>query len=443
MPLGYTTAGSSTGYYTYYTYGTDYGIFVPSLVDWSISFSGETWTQSEIQPDAALGYRYEFNVGFNNGQLETFGLNAVITDFRAIITSTGDTETFDTPVGTYGPSYVVGTNSTPGTWTSVISVPCYTTGTHITTERGEILVEQLAIDDLVHTYDGQAVPVRWIGFRRVDCRNHPRPHDVWPVRICPDAFGPAQPDSDLWLSPDHAVYIDGVLIPVRYLINGRTIAQEPRDTVTYWHVELERHDVILAEGLPCESFLDTGNRSAFTNGGYPIQLHPEFAASVWEAKGCAPLILYGAELEATRSYLLARAELLGHRMTREPRLRLLVGEQEVEAEKLGRCYHFNLPYSVNEVRLVSRSAVPAETRCDSTDHRQLGVAVSRIWLDGREVRLESAALGAGWHQVEEGWRWTDGCASLVTENARTLQVELVMTGNYWEDAVDDRAALVA
>ena len=52
-------------------------------------------------------------------------------------------------------------------------------------------------------------------------------------------------------SPDHAVFIDGVLIPVRYLINGRTIVQEPADEVTYYHVELPRHDVIFAEGLPC------------------------------------------------------------------------------------------------------------------------------------------------------------------------------------------------
>ena len=62
------------------------------------------------------------------------------------------------------------------------------------------------------------------------------------------------------------MFVDGALIPMRYLINGSTIVQEPVDEVTYYHVELAAHDVILAEGLPCESYLNTGNRVAFTNG---------------------------------------------------------------------------------------------------------------------------------------------------------------------------------
>jgi hypothetical protein len=90
---------------------------------------------------------------------------------------------------------------------------------------------------------------------------------VWPVRIASDAFGPGVPGRAVMLSPDHAVFVDGALIPVRHLVNGRTVAQVAVDQVTYWHVELARHDVLLAEGLPCESFLDTGNRGAFVDGG--------------------------------------------------------------------------------------------------------------------------------------------------------------------------------
>jgi hypothetical protein len=58
-----------------------------------------------------------------------------------------------------------------------------------------------------------------------------------------------------------------VLIPIRYLVNGASVVQELFGTVTYWHVEVHRHEVLLAEGLPAESYLDTGNRSAFANGG--------------------------------------------------------------------------------------------------------------------------------------------------------------------------------
>ena len=62
------------------------------------------------------------------------------------------------------------------------------------------------------------------------------------------------------------MFVDGVLIPIRHLVNGRSIREQPVEAVTYWHVELDRHDIMLAEGLPCESYLDTGNRAAFANG---------------------------------------------------------------------------------------------------------------------------------------------------------------------------------
>ena len=101
---------------------------------------------------------------------------------------------------------------------------------------------------------------------------------MWPIRIQAGAFAPNTPRRDLLLSPDHAVYVDGRLIPVRYLVNGASIAQVETDSVTYWHVELDRHDVILAEGLAAESYLDTGNRSVFVKGAplddQPVALDP-------------------------------------------------------------------------------------------------------------------------------------------------------------------------
>jgi hypothetical protein len=120
------------------------------------------------------------------------------------------------------------------------------------------------------------------------------------------------PHRDLLLSPHHAVFTGGVLIPIRHLINGTTIAQVEVDEITYWHVELESHDVILAEGLPCESYLDTGNRSAFANGGVAVQLHPNFTMRVWEAESCAKLVAAGPELADARRMLLERAELPSH-----------------------------------------------------------------------------------------------------------------------------------
>jgi uncharacterized protein YjbI with pentapeptide repeats len=187
------------------------------------------------------------------------------------------------------------------------AMPCFLAGTRIATPCGEIPVEALAIGDLVQAQDAGIAPVKWIGHRRVNCRNHPKPRKVWPVRVRAGAFGDGVPHRDLWLSPDHAVFVDDVLIPIKRLINGTSIEQVPMDEVTYYHIELEHHDVLLAEGLPAESYLDVGDRFNFANGRGPIALHPEFStrkcdtALIWAALGCARLIVAGPELETVRA----------------------------------------------------------------------------------------------------------------------------------------------
>jgi hypothetical protein len=125
------------------------------------------------------------------------------------------------------------------------------------------------------------------------------------VRIA-GAFGGDLPRRHLLLSPDHAVFVDDVLIPVRCLINGTTITQVERKIVEYYHVELPRHDVLLAEGLAAESYLDAGDRGNFANGGTAVRLHADFASRVWEAQGCAPLVVSGAVLAAVRRRLARR-----------------------------------------------------------------------------------------------------------------------------------------
>ena len=123
--------------------------------------------------------------------------------------------------------------------------PCYRSGTLILTDRGEVAVEALRIGDLVETMLGEtAAPIVWVGQRQVDCTHHPKPRQVWPVRVAAGALGPGRPHSELFLSPDHAVYVCDVLIPIRHLINGATIVQVPVHRVTYHHFELPRHNVV-------------------------------------------------------------------------------------------------------------------------------------------------------------------------------------------------------
>lgn len=188
-----------------------------------------------------------------------------------------------------------------------VAAACYRAGTRIATARGEVKVEDLVIGDRARTRFSGVAPVVWIGHRRVDCRRHPRQADVWPVRVARDAFGPGLPRAALWLSPDHAVFAASVLIPIKYLINGTTIAQVAVEEVMYWHVELENHDVLLAEGLPAESYLENGQRAAFDNGGGLVMAHPVFGADRWEGAGCAPLMITGPALDKARAWIAARA----------------------------------------------------------------------------------------------------------------------------------------
>jgi Hint domain len=91
------------------------------------------------------------------------------------------------------------------------------------------------------------------------------------------------------------------LIPIRYLINGSTIAQVAVDRVTYHHIELTEHNVVLAQGLPAESFLDMRDGSNYANRAGPVWLYPDFSARMWEAFGCARLVVTGPEFLAVRA----------------------------------------------------------------------------------------------------------------------------------------------
>ncbi len=172
-------------------------------------------------------------------------------------------------------------------------VACFASGTLIGTQHGDVAVEALRIGDLVRTASGALRPVRWIGRREIDLLRHPDPHTVRPISVSAGAFGRRTPSRDLFLSPEHAVFADGVLIPVGDLVNGTSIAQTAPEAVTYWHVELDQHDVMLAEGLPVESYLDTGNRAEFCDSGV-------WAMAAFATSPCAPVRRQGAVLETLR-----------------------------------------------------------------------------------------------------------------------------------------------
>lgn len=191
---------------------------------------------------------------------------------------------------------------------------CFVSGTRILTARGEVAVEDLQVGDLAVTASGEERPIIWIGQRRIE---RPAP-EAQPVRIMAGAFGENLPVRDLFLSPGHAVCVDmagEVFTPVSKLVNGTTIARVEVPEVTYWHVELESHDVLIAEGMPSESYMDAGNRAYF--GRRYGRLDKIDPARVAESltRYARPFVDGGLIVEAIRERLVARAEAMGAEAT--------------------------------------------------------------------------------------------------------------------------------
>jgi hypothetical protein len=147
------------------------------------------------------------------------------------------------------------------------TVPCFARGTKIAVLQGkEKAIEDIQIGDLVLVLKGGAKRVKWIGHRSYDAATVARNVNLRPVVICKGAVREGVPRRDLLVSPEHALYIDGILVPAGALVNDKTIYRRDADLpVEYFHLELHQHDIIFAEGMPAESYLDLDNRDMFDN----------------------------------------------------------------------------------------------------------------------------------------------------------------------------------
>ncbi|MDO3431391.1 Hint domain-containing protein [Rhizobium sp. CBN3] len=146
---------------------------------------------------------------------------------------------------------------------------CFLRGTAILTDCGEKPVEDLSIGDRIALPDGSTRAVKWVGrqsFKKSAARWQ---KDVVPIRVCRHALDGHTPHSDLYLSPGHALYLNGVLIQVKELVNGTTIAPvtpAADASIDYYAVMLDTHEAILAEGAAAESFhLQDSNHENFCN----------------------------------------------------------------------------------------------------------------------------------------------------------------------------------
>ncbi len=188
---------------------------------------------------------------------------------------------------------------------------CFLRGTQI---RG--VTDYRAIETLTA---GERLPTRFSGMaaiRKIITYTVSRdeagnwPEDCRPVRICAGALGENIPRRDLLLTNSHAVFLDGVLVPIGDLANGKTIFFDDMigglDTLEYIHVEFDAHDVIDAEGALCKSRRDDAMEACapiVTFNGERSRLYSHLRSAI------APLVDCRQPLDRIRDGLEARAGL--------------------------------------------------------------------------------------------------------------------------------------
>ena len=303
--------------------------------------------------------------------------------------------------------------------------------------------------DLVLTASGAVRPIEWIGTGNV-LTTRGRRTAATPVIVRKGALAHNVPNRDLHVTKGHSFLIDGVLIPVEFLVNHRSILWDdhaPKE-VNLYHIELQTHDVLLANGAPAESYRDDGNRWLFRNAGRD-----------WDQPAmdpCAPVLTGGPVVDAIWRRLLDRAgPRPGLLLSTEPDLHLSVDGMRIDAasDQVGiSLFRLSVPTPFTALRIVSRAASPAELGL-ARDPRVLGVAIRRVVLrHGQRARMIDAAdprLVQGFHAYEPDatLRWTDGDATLPIDLfdgffGHSIDLELHTTGSttYIEDGLCSKAA---
>jgi len=292
------------------------------------------------------------------------------------------------------------------------AVACYLRGTRIAVPGGEAAVDSLRPGDLVLTAAGLERPVVWVGHRRLAVAAAADPARVRPIRVRAGAIGPGIPTRDLLVSPEHIMLLDGVLIPAHALVNGVTVVVAAEiEAPHYFHIELESHDVLLAEGAAAESWLDAGNRFMFANA--PVAALRAEPAATPAALACAPVVEAGPALDAVREQLAGRAMELGRTANAEVLRIDAPGTYRIAPEP-----------GAAAVRLV------CEAGRYGVDARRLGATVTGIAFDGVAVPLGDARLARGFHELEQhgaaAVRWTDGDALIAfgAEPPATVEIRV-------------------
>ncbi|GEL51235.1 Hint domain-containing protein [Acetobacter tropicalis] len=351
------------------------------------------------------------------------------------VTLTVGDKTYTFPA-TFDPDVKSGTTTvTADTTSGGNAIICFLAGSMIRTPDGDVAVENIQIGDQVIAFDWKnnrniLRSVVWVGTARAVVRPHLADDEAgWPVRVLKDAVADGVPYKDMLITAEHCLFFEDRFVPVRMLVNGRTIFYDKSIlSYDYYHVETELHSVITADGMLTESYLDTGNRSSFRQDGKVASLRS--AARSWQDDAGAPLCV-------DRSFVQPLFHVLEHRekniaqalpapekaaLVHDADLRLVTdkGATLRPVRRRDEQYSFMLPSGTQAVRILSRASRPADVIGPFVDdRRQMGVAVGDVTLitaKGQQAVTTHLQEDKpeGWH-ADMGWEgvaWTDGNALL-------------------------------
>ena len=343
-------------------------------------------------------------------------------------------------------SVAAGASPIFATGTNFVELICFCAGTLIGTPAGEVPVQTLKAGDIVLTAHNGPRKVTWLGKGKVLSTRGKRTAAT-PVIVRKGALADNVPARDLHVTKAHSLYIDEVLIPVEFLVNHKTIIWDDRaQEVEIYHVELESHDILIANGTPAESYRDDGNRWLFQNANSGWHLPPQ--------EPYAEVLTGGPLVDAIWQRLLDRA---GPRnlppITDDPDVHLIADGKRVDAiETLDFVRVFRLSGRPASVHIASREVVPAELGI-ARDPRPLGVALRRMAVrQGTKFEIVLAndvRLSDGFHAYEDAvnLRWTDGFAALpvdiFAQFSGAVEVVLTLAGTTRYPLFGDSGASVA
>ncbi|ARW10056.1 Hint domain-containing protein [Acetobacter ascendens] len=366
-----------------------------------------------------------------------------------------DTATVSNPLNiteSLSGAYSVTTITTDGTYSDTFV--CFLKDSLIKTENGSVPVQNIVPGEMISVFINGAEEqkeVVWAGTAHVVVNaNLPEDQAGYPVRILKDAFAENVPCKDMLITSEHCLFVEGSFVPARMLVNSRSIYYDTTITsYDYYHIETEKHSVIMADGILTESYLDTGNRRNFRQTGKVIRIGGK--QKNWQKDAAAPLGVQREFVEPIFQKIEERAKALGINthaapkvLIEDPDIKLITnnGATIYPFKKSDNTYSFMLPAGVKSVRVASRSSRPSDVIGPFVnDRRQMGVAVGKIYFNSLRVLQQvtehlAPSKPEGWHDM--GWTdcaWTDGNAVLPLHNIMTskmgiLSLEIRAAGPY-------------